>query len=127
MRILVLCFVFLLAGCQGRPLLQAGQTFDEPAADIEFVRTSILNAMVVYGWSPISETRNQIEGVKIIGGGRASIIVDYDQQSYSIRHLDSDGLGFDPSAQTIHKDFNHYIRILDESVQTRVNSLYQAR
>lgn len=83
---------------------------------IERVRAAIVKGLAMKGWIVEEERPGVVIGTVQSGGHSATVQINYNQQAYSIMHrASSPGLQFD--GVNIHRRYNHWIRLLNESIQ----------
>jgi hypothetical protein len=90
------------------------------AVNRPFVRDAILRALASRTWSVVEERPDGIVARVSSGGHTASVLVRYDERSFSISYVDSSpGLKYDGSH--IHRRYNHWVDRLRASISQELN------
>jgi hypothetical protein len=120
-----LSLVLLLAACGGglvpvhnirnAPVMPArGQT-----PSVQGVRDAILRALASRDWQIAREGVDGIVATLVAKNNAATVLIQFDAQSYSISYLDSSpGLRFDGAY--IHRRYNDWIERLDKTIRKLV-------
>lgn len=90
------------------------------AATARDVATAILRAGSFLGWKMSEVGPGQIVGRLTLRQHFASIDIEYDARSYSIKYRDSENL--DAGSGQIHPEYNRWIRNLDKAIQTELQA-----
>ena len=118
--------LFVLSGCRTSTIYNAtyhsfevikGTSEDEIYRDIKNAGTSL-------GWMITKVKPGLAQGKLNIRENTAIVDIPYSTKSYSINFKSgSDSLKYDPSKNTIHKQYNQWISRLDKSIQVELNRL----
>ena len=86
----------------------------------EDVQAAIISACRNRGWIPQMAGDSQINcTIDLRGKHHAEVDIPYSASSFSIIHANSEGLNYNPSKQTIHRNFNRWIANLVLSCRCR--------
>lgn len=116
-----------LAGCGSRQpiynISNAPILLPPPAtsATARNVATAILRAGSYLGWQMFEEGPGQILGRLTVRQHSASIDIEYDSKSYSIKYRDSTNL--DATDRDIHPEYNRWIQKLDKAIRTELGAV----
>jgi PBP1b-binding outer membrane lipoprotein LpoB len=96
------------------------QTFDGRKLTAAQVEKAILQAGVQRGWRMQKVKDGLITGTLVVRTHSAVIEVKYNSSSYSITYKNSTDLNYD--GVNIHKNYNSWVRNLDNSIQLYLNN-----
>jgi hypothetical protein len=123
---LLCCTINLSMACGANlaPVLQVDNapvaTAPGVAVSHPFVRDAILRALASRTWSVVEERPDGIVAKVSSGGHTASVLVRYDERSFSIGYVDSSpSLKYDGSH--IHRRYNHWVDRLRASISQELN------
>ena len=86
---------------------------------MEEIERAIFTAAITKGWKPTNLDADTVEAaITVRGRHSATVDINYSQRSYEIILKSSDGL--DESAGMIHQNYNKWIILLDEMIQTEL-------
>jgi hypothetical protein len=120
--LLILPLIFA-AGCTTASLMNI---VDRPVAikvdgsqwSAEEVQAAIISACRNRGWIPQLAGESQVNcSISLRGRHYAEVEIPFSATRFSIIHSTSQGLDYDPSRQTIHRNFNRWIANLALEVQ----------
>jgi hypothetical protein len=122
-----LCCTISLSMACGANLAPVLQVDNAPVAVVPgvavnrpFVRDAILRALGSRTWSVVEERPDGIVAKVSSGGHTASVLVRYDERSFSISYVDSSpSLKYDGSH--IHRRYNHWVDRLRASISQELN------
>jgi hypothetical protein len=111
--------VLAIAACNSTPIYDVDRsTFASPdPLTNEQASEAILNAGSKLGWDMIEVRPGHIRGDLNIRRHAATVDVKYDARGYSITHVNSQNLKFDPVERSIHKTYNSWIENLDTQIK----------
>lgn len=89
------------------------------AFDKSEVKTLIVSAGNARGWSMREVAPGKLEGVLDVRRHHAKIIIEYDQEKFSIVYQDSQELLYDDGE--IHKKYNAWIKNLEKDIIRAAN------
>lgn len=120
---LSLC-AFLLIGCgTSAPVMSINQTVaTQQAGDSMRTQIAIYEALQGRGWQLQSD-----DGQKIIARYNkhdrhlAVIQIDYSAYRYSIKHVSSQGLGYNVKRNSIHRNFNRWVKNLEMDINSKLS------
>lgn len=126
--VLLLCLV--LVGCRsGHPVhnvdnASVPQTLDKVSdkQGMERMRKAIKEAGVELGWIIEDTSLGVAIGTLNIRKHMARVQINYTATTYSIVYKDSLNLNYDPTNNTIHNQYNNWIRNLEQGIKTRMAS-----
>ena len=122
---LVLFALLLLCACSTQqpiqnviaspvPLMRNGSTLT-----MKEVEKAIFSAAIIKGWKPTNVDTDTVEAaITVRGRHSATVDINYSQHSYDIVLKSSDGL--DESAGKIHRNYNKWIILLDQTIQAEL-------
>lgn len=121
-RVAMLAGLVLLAACGVRMAqleeptgvpIQGDFTMDE-------IEQAIEDAASERGWEVTKEAEGHLLGVLHIRDHRADVDIVYDESSFSIEYRDSSNLGYDAERDTIHRNYNNWVRNLENDIHARL-------
>lgn len=120
---LSLC-TFLLIGCgTSAPVMSINQTVaTQQAGDSMRTQIAIYEALQGRGWQLQSD-----DGQKIMARYNkqdrhvAVIQIDYSAYQYSIKHVSSQGLGYNVKRNSIHRNFNRWVKNLEMDINSKLS------
>lgn len=89
-------------------------------ATIQDVGNAIIRAGVGLGWSMKKVKDGEIQGTIALRSHTATISITYDMKEYSIKYVDSTNLDYNPTNNTIHKNYNGWIQNLNKAIQSQI-------
>jgi hypothetical protein len=126
-RLLVFLFIFLLlAACGGglAPVHNVRAPIAAPQGQIHplpAVRDAIVRSLLGRSWQVDREGPDGIVATIVSKGHSATVLIQFDAQSYAISYLDSSpGLKFNGAA--IHRRYNEWIDRLDKTIRKQLAS-----
>jgi hypothetical protein len=114
----LLSLVFLFGACRSAPIYNVAHSPikmykpDYTATDVE---KAIMKAGLSQGWKMAAVSPGTIRGTLDIRAHQAVVVVRYDTKEYSINYESSQNL--DHYQGQIHKNYNAWIRHLDNAIQ----------
>jgi len=81
---------------------------------------AIYRAGISRGWSMADASANVLHATYAKRGFTVTIAVKYSPSSYSINYVSSQGLKYNPTTQTIHKNYNSWIVNLKKQINMEV-------
>lgn len=82
------------------------------------VQAAIIGACKNRGWLPLMDGESQVKcSISVRGRHHAEILIPFSETNFSILHSSSEGLNYNPSRQTIHRNFNRWIANLALEIQ----------
>ncbi|MEM7505719.1 MAG: hypothetical protein AAF415_03155 [Pseudomonadota bacterium] len=129
MTVLAVSMVLALAGCRATPLQNVvdasyGSTASARALSLEDYRKAILRAGAKRKWVFTDAGPGHLIGnVNVRGKHEATVDVYFDTEQFSIRHQSSRNLNYDAANQTIHPNFNTWLRNLESDIRAEIQIL----
>ena len=121
----VVAFVLLTAYGRGTPIvnIQSAAIPQNPAATMENIGKAIIRAGQTLGWQITPMAPGKAEGVLVLRRHRAVVEITYDTSAFSINYKDSLNLDYDGQDNTIHSNYNGWIRNLEKAIRAQVSVL----
>jgi len=85
------------------------------------VDDAVKNGLIHRHWIPQKVSPNSYIGTYESRGLMAKVKVTFNTSTFSIEHLESKNLDYDPSDQTIHPTYNKWIDGLEREIRVRVD------
>ncbi len=117
---------FVLTGCsRAVSVYNVDQTKVEikKGKSSEDVYQAIKKAGAGLGWIVTKKKEGTAEGRLMLRKHLAVVEIPYSTKSYSINYKNSNELNYNPSNNTIHKNYNSWIQNLDNAIQIQLNAL----
>ncbi len=129
-RSLLLLSLVAVAGCRVAPLYNVTDaTFPQPVASTQQpgmadYRNAIIRAGASRGWVfEDVEPGHMIGKIAVRGKHFATVDVMFDQEQFSIVHKSSQNLNYDASTNQIHPNYNSWVRLLQQDIQTEISRI----
>ena len=91
--------------------------------DLSDVTKAIQRAGTGLGWQMKEETPGHIVGTLYLRTHMAKVDITYTLDEFSINYRDSSNLQYDPSRDTIHKNYNGWIKNLNNAINAQLVSI----
>lgn len=118
-----------IAGCRSLTPVQnvtAAQFAGEAntALTLEDYEKAIIRAGSERNWRFTPAGPGKLVGkVNVRGKHSATVNITFDTETYSIEYVDSDNLKYDPETNSIHPNYNQWIMLLDNDIQSEIQRL----
>lgn len=115
---LVLTLTWLLAGCRSAPIYNVTHSpvkMEKVDYSVTDVEKAIVRGGLEQGWTMAAVSPGTFRGILNKGSHQAVVVVRYDAKEYSINYESSQNL--DHYQGQIHKNYNAWIRHLDNAIQ----------
>lgn len=115
----------LLAGCRAAPI----RNIDDMPTNIpakrsaKDVKKAIILAGRQLGWVFKETKPDLLEGRLHLRDHVAVVDIPYTRKSYSIHYKSSLNLNYDPTDNSIHKNYNSWVRNLNNAIQVQLGAL----
>ena len=114
--------MLLLTGCGGLPIYNVQ---DAPITQNGASEDSVFNAIKTGGYKKgwrVTKTKPGLAKayINVRGKHEATVEIKYDNKSYSINYLSSSHLKYNAEEKTIHKNYNSWIKNLNNSIQNEL-------
>ena len=119
----------LLSACGGglvpvhnvRAPIMAGRGQAHGVHTVQGVRDAIMRSLLSRGWQIDREGPDGVVATVVSKGHSATVLIQFDAQSYAISYLDSSpGLKF--NGRAIHRRYNEWIERLDKTIRKQLTS-----
>lgn len=124
--IITAALAIMMAGCSPIPVQnveKAPISTSNANYDLSDVTKAIQRAGVGLGWQMKEQTPGHIVGTLILRTHVAVVDITYTLDEYSINYKDSTNLKYDPSNNTIHKNYNGWIQNLTNAINAQLVTL----
>ena len=118
--------VFLLIGCAPMPVQNVNSAPVNIARanyDLSDVTKAIDLAGAGLGWQMKEETPGHIVGSLYLRTHVAIVDITYTLDEFSIHYRDSTNLKYDPTNNTIHKNYNSWIQNLTNAINVQLSGV----
>lgn len=113
-------FIFILTGCGVNKVYNVSpKSFNEKPQN-QTVYNAIIKAGEYLGWNMKQVDNNTIIANLVIREHSAKIKITYDTNSYNIKLLEAENLDYDKNNNTIHNNYNGWIRNLENQIDSRL-------
>ena len=124
LKVIITCaFALLLTACGNLPVQNVDNapiTISNPNYDLSEVTKAIRRAGVQLGWEMKEQTPGHIVGTLHLRKHVAQVDITYTLDDYSINYKSSSNLRYDAAQNTIHKNYNGWIKNLNEAIDTQL-------
>ena len=114
----------LLAGCStSAPIQEPTQTLEfRKTLTTEQMQSAIYQSLHRYGWQMQSDDGHIIIARYNKQDRHIVVIrIEYSPQRFTILHQSSEGMEYNAKRQTIHRNYNRWIRNLETDIQSRLS------
>lgn len=117
--------LFVLTGCRTATVynVQGNHVEVKKGTSEDQVFKAIKTAGANLGWVITKTKPGLAQGQLNLRGNMAMVDIPYSTNSYSITYKNSNGLKYDASKQTIHKNYNGWVQNLDNAIRIQLNNL----
>lgn len=85
------------------------------------IEQAIVKAGANRGWVMERQSVGHVVGGLVVRGKHsATVDIYYDREAFSIVRKETQGLEYDPAADTIHKAYNKWVRILEQEIREEI-------
>ncbi len=112
--------VFILTGCGVNKVYNVSSKSFNEKPENQTVYNAIIKAGEYLGWNMKQVDNNTIIGNLLIREHSAKIQISYDKNSYDIKLLEAQNLNYDKSNNTIHNNYNGWIKNLENQIDSRL-------
>lgn len=116
----------LLVACAGQPIHNVDNApinVSSPNYDLSDVTKAIQQAGAGLGWQMKEETPGHIVGKLYLRSHVAIVDITYTLDDYSVNYKDSTNLKYNPTNNTIHKNYNGWVQNLTKAIDSQVSAL----
>jgi len=121
---LVGVLLFVLTGCGAVSVynVQNAPITNKDGISLDKIYNSIKLAAYKRGWR-VTQIKPGIAKafIDVRGKHQATVEITYNTKEYSIKYLSSSNLKYDSDNNTIHKNYNSWIKNLDRDIQLELN------
>ncbi|MCI4662263.1 MAG: hypothetical protein MRY63_10655 [Neomegalonema sp.] len=101
-----------------------GITASQRSMALSDYEKAIIRAGSNRGWVFKRIAPGQLEAsVNVRGKHSAVVDIYYNTKTYSIRYKGSENLKYDPATNTIHPNYNQWIHLLEQEINTEIQKL----
>ncbi len=96
---------------------------DGSSKSLEQVKNGIIAGCKYKRWTPVEEEPGKIScSISVRAKHYAEVEITHTESSYSINYRDSRDLDYNEEKQKIHRNYNKWIILLSEAIQTELAS-----
>ena len=117
---LLLIVSFVMTACGSTRIYNVPVTKVHAKKSSETVYRAIRDAGIGLGWKITKIKPGVAEGKLALRAHVAVVRISYNNSSYSIRYVRSTNLKYNPKRQTIHSNYNGWIKNLEKAIDTRL-------
>lgn len=116
--LLTACAGHAVQNVENAPINTSNQNYD-----LSDVTKAIQRAGVGLGWQMKEETPGHIVGKLFLRNHVAIVDITYTLDDYSVNYKDSTNLNYNPTDNTIHKNYNGWIQNLTRAIDSQMTAL----
>lgn len=113
---LAMVLLFSVTGCKSTKIYDVPKQNVVEKVSQKDVYKSIIRAATQRGWDVKKVKDGVIDATYAKREFSVTVTVTYSANSYDINYKESEGLKYDSEAQTIHKNYNSWVRNLRQSI-----------
>lgn len=118
-------FVLIASGCGGGGggILNEQSSYSTRSTHVslENVKRTIITASAVKGWKPTLAKNGHILATRRRAGHVAKVDISYTSDSFNIKYLDSDNMGYD--GESISSIYSQWVEDLSDEIKRRLSRL----
>jgi hypothetical protein len=128
-RLVIILSLILIAGATGCATSQPIQNIvdrpvpanvDGSARALDEVRAAIIKGCEAKKWSAVMDGEARTKcSILVRGRHYAEVIIPYSSSAYSIYYSDSRVLDYDEKDQSIHRNYNKWVILLSQAIQSQ--------
>ena len=113
-----------LAGCRSAPLYDVKSAhLGNKGKSLQRISQNIKAAGRSLGWEMKDEAEGKIRGsIWLRGKHKAVVVITYNAETFNIRYADSINLRYNRTENTIHPNYNGWIRNLEGAIKLQVGN-----
>lgn len=113
--------VLTLTACStSHPIYNAQSSVPVENISKQELKKSIVKAILFKRWRVLSETDNTIVAGINVRKHYAEVTITYDESNFTINYRDSNTLDYNPQRGTIHRNYNKWITLLENEIQSNI-------
>ena len=116
--LLIACGTPVVQNVENSPIIASSSTYD-----LAEVTKAIQRGGISRGWQMKEETPGHIVASLYVRSHVARVDITYTLDDYSITYKDSTNLKYDPTNNTIHRNYNSWITNLKNSIDAQLSAL----
>ncbi|WP_394173835.1 putative periplasmic lipoprotein [Thalassotalea litorea] len=121
---LIILVTLTLAGCaKTQPVYNVSEHAVPANVESSKVQDSIIDALKYKRWTIEEKKPGEVVANIYVRSHQARIRITYDTQNYNIEYVDSSNLKYSEQKNTIHRNYNKWIQLLEQEIDTRLNNL----
>jgi len=117
--IILLSAVLSLVGCKNTPVYNIEKAPITKNHSQDEIAKAIIKAGASLGWKMKDKAPGEITGILNLRKHMAKVKIEFNSRNYSINYIDSSNLSYD--GENIHKNYNGWIRNLDNKIQFEID------
>lgn len=125
--VLVIVVSFFLVGCRAATAVYnvSNQTIttNKQQVALEDVEKAIIRAGVGLGWVMTKAAPGEIKATLNLRAHVAIVSIKYSTKDYTINYVSSTNLEYNAANNTIHSNYNSWIKNLNQAIQVQLSSL----
>lgn len=125
--IMLTLLAFMFTGCRTGALVNINDAsfvpMDTQKLTMDNVGRSIIRAGATLGWQMKKVSDGEIVGTLYLRDHMAQVKIPYTTKSYSIVYQNSSNLKYDADNNTIHSNYNGWVKNLDRAIQIQLGLL----
>ena len=125
--VLVSVVSFFLIGCRAAtPVYNVSNqeiTTNKQKVALEDVEKAIIRAGVGLGWVVTKEAPGEIKATLSLRTHVAIVSIKYSTKEYNITYISSTNLEYNATNNTIHSNYNSWVKNLNQAIQVQLSSL----
>jgi hypothetical protein len=116
--------IMVLAGCMSKPVYNVNndQIISFTGMPLDKVGVLIQQAGAARGWAMGIQKPGHIIATLMTRSHTAVVDIYYTVNTFSIVYKSSTNLHYDPAANTIHRNYNRWIRNLEKAILLKLNN-----
>ncbi len=120
-----LAFILLFAGCGGATVQNIDNTgYISGKHSMSSIERAIKKGAMRKGWATKRVARGELEARNNVRGKHLVVVsIVYNSKGYRINYKDSHNMKYDPSSNTIHKNYNKWIANLERNINYELSNI----
>jgi len=123
-KLIMLTMIILgITACSSNKVYNVGLKELAVKTDNQVVYQAIIDSGKFLGWNMRQTNPNTIIGKLVVRDHVAKISIYFDENSYSIKLLEAENLNYNSAKNTIHKNYNGWIKNLENQIDAKLTPL----
>ena len=121
--LLTILLAMVFNGCGNNKIYNVNKHIINSKNTLTTIEKEILNAGKSLGWDMRVEKEGKIIGILVLRSHMATINITYNKENFKIYHMKSENLQYNEEKDTIHANYNSWIKNLENTINNYLDDL----